>query len=68
MKIIKKTYNKIIRFILYRIHLKEFKLLWMHENINKKQFKQYLNMEILLMYDRLDHEFSKYKRMSVKIL
>jgi len=60
MKILRKIYNNFIQFILYRIHLKEFKMMWMYNDVNKKQFKQLLSMEKRLMYDKIDHEFKKY--------
>ena len=60
MKKIKKTYNKILQFILYRIHLKRFKLSWMPYEINKKQFKQYLDVEIWLIYDKIADRFEKH--------
>lgn len=68
MNMIKKIHARIIHFITYRIHLKEFKLLWMYRDIDKKHFKKLLNMEILLMYDKIDYTLSKHKRIQKMIL
>lgn len=67
MKILKNLYYKIIHFLQYRIHLSEFKLMWMCDDVNKKWFKKHLFEEILLMYDKIDHEIKKYKRIMSEI-
>ena len=67
MKIIKRIYNNIIQFILYKIHLKEFKLLWIYYEVDKKQFKQYLSIDTLLMYDKIADKFRKFHSKTVSL-
>jgi len=59
--------SNIRNFIIYRFHKNEYKLLWMVKDLDKKQFKELLNMEILLIYNKINHELNRQKEWRVFI-